>query len=156
MMRNSCLKTLNARVSALGLLFAALSLTACEDKAIGRRCDVQADAGATQAVFNSQALECPSRICVKPSRDMAVAKVVNTAAYCTAECSKDSDCDDGELRDRKDGTDRRCESGFVCGVAFEVGPLCCKKICLCKDFIPGNGVPTPSSCNKGVSTCQNL
>jgi hypothetical protein len=143
--------------SVLGVVVASVFvLTACEDKAIGRLCDVQADAGVTQAVFNGQSLECPTRICLKPSRDMAVAKSVDTAPYCTAECSKDSDCD-GETRGG-DGADRRCKGGFVCGVAFEVGPLCCKKICLCKDFIPSTGVPSPASCDKskGVSTCQNL
>lgn len=154
MMRKSPVPCL-PRAAALGLILAALGLSACEDKAIGRRCDVQADAGLTQAVYNGQALECPTRICVKPSRDNAVATQVDTAPYCTAECSKDSDCD-GEVRDRKDGTDRRCATGFVCGVAFEVGPLCCKKICLCKDFLPKTGAPAPTSCNKAVSTCPNL
>src|SRR5262245_56654262 len=69
--------TLTARhlFSALSLAGALASLVfvlaACEDKAIGRRCDVQADAGINQAVFNGQALECPTRICVKPARDVA-------------------------------------------------------------------------------------
>jgi len=163
MMRKPIPTSLTARhlCSALTLLGTLSSLVfvlaACEDKAIGRRCDVQADAGLNQAVFNGQALECPTRICVKPARDMGVAKAVDTAPYCTAECSKDSDCD-GETRDRSNGADKRCTSGFVCGVGFEVGPLCCKKICLCKDFIPATGLPAAASCDKskGVSTCQNL
>jgi hypothetical protein len=131
--------------------------TGCEDKAIGRPCDVQSDAGAMQAVFNGQALECPSRICVKPSREQGVA-ITDTAPYCTAECSKDSDCD-GERRDTSNARDRRCKSGFVCGVGFEVGPLCCKKLCLCRDFIAQmGGLQTPASCDKSrmASTCQNL
>src|SRR5256885_1038101 len=99
------------------LCLVALVGTACEDKAIGRPCDVQSDAGAMQAVFNGQALECPSRICVKPSREQSVA-VTDTAPYCTAECSKDSDCD-GERRDPSHGRDKRCKSGFVCGVGVE-------------------------------------
>jgi hypothetical protein len=132
-------------------------LAACEDKAIGRKCDVQADAGLSQAVFNGQALECPTRICVKPARDNAVATAVDTAPFCTAECSKDSDCD-GETRDSANSGDKRCKGGFVCGVGFEVGPLCCKKICLCKDFIPKAGLTAAASCDKskGVSTCPNL
>jgi hypothetical protein len=163
MMRKSIPTTLKARhlLSALTLLGTLSSLVfvlaACEDKAIGRRCDVQADAGANQAVFNGQALECPTRICVKPSRDVTVATAVDTAPYCTAECSKDGDCD-GETRDSMNGADKRCRGGFVCGVGFEVGPLCCKKICLCKDFIPKNGLPPVASCDKskGISTCPNL
>jgi len=39
---------------------------ACEDNGIGRPCDIGADAGQSQAVYNNQALECPSRICCKP------------------------------------------------------------------------------------------
>lgn len=170
MMRKSMTPSARQRLmaSALGasLLVVTVALAGCEDKAIGRKCDVQGDAGAMQAVFNGQALECPSRICMKPS---AVAGSIaataaastsgpntTTAAYCTAECSKDSDCD-GETRDPRATDDRRCVSGFVCGVAFEVGPLCCKKLCLCKDFIdPKKGLQGPVSCDKRVSTCQNL
>jgi len=145
-----------------GALFAVLLLCAgaalasgCEDKAIGRPCDVQSDAGPMQAVFNGQALECPSRICVKPSRDQGVA-VTDTAPYCTAECSKDSDFD-GEKRDMSNPRDHRCKSGFVCGVGFVTGPLCCRKLCLCRDFIaPMGGLTTPATCDKAVSTCQNL
>jgi len=162
MMRKSCPTTTTARrlLSALTLVGALSSLVfvlgACEDKAIGRRCDVQADAGEMQAVFNGQALECPTRICLKPAADPMVAKV-DTAPYCTAECSSDSDCD-GETRDGNNGGDKRCKTGFVCGVGFEVGPLCCKKICLCKDFIPKTGLTAAASCDKskGVSTCPNL
>src|SRR2546423_3490370 len=103
------------RLVALAAVLSAVTLVAaaCEDKAIGRPCDVQSDAGAMQAVFNGQALECPSRICIKPSREQSVA-VTDTAPYCTAECSKDSDCD-GERRDTGNPRDRRCKSGFVCG-----------------------------------------
>jgi hypothetical protein len=162
MMRKSCPKTTTARrlLSALSLAGALSSLvfvlSACEDKAIGRRCDVQADAGPMQAVFNGQALECPTRICLKPARDNNVASNVDTAPYCTAECSSDSDCD-GETRDRSNGADRRCKGGFVCGVGFEVGPLCCKKICVCKDFVPATGLPPPVTCDKAKgSECQNL
>jgi hypothetical protein len=159
----SCAMTPAARAvpALLGLFLvgAAAALgSGCEDKAIGRPCDVQSDAGPMQAVYNPQALECPSRICIKPSREQGVATDTKTAPYCTAECSKDSDCD-GERRDPSNGLDRRCQSGFVCGVAFEVGPLCCRKLCLCRDFISqSGGLMTPASCDKskGVSTCQNL
>lgn len=139
-------------------LASALSMLAgCEDKAIGRQCDAQADAGVLQAAYNGQALECPTRICLKPAREVGVSMGIDTAPYCTAECSKDSDCE-GEDRGKGDA-DKRCKSGFVCGVAFEVGPLCCKKLCLCKDFIGTSGIRTPASCMESrnpTSTCQNL
>lgn len=135
------------RMSLVGAtLFALAGLmgSGCEDKAIGRPCDVLADAGATQAVYNAQALECPSRICLKPLVS-GEDKSVDTSAYCSAECSKDSDCE-GESRDGNNKNDKRCSKGFVCGVAFEVGPLCCKKLCLCKDFLPTGTMPMPKTC----------
>jgi hypothetical protein len=166
MSSKSCVSTAVGRlaaafsgVSGAVVLFGVVLLlgAGCENKAIGRPCDVQSDAGSMQAVFNGQALECPSRICIKPSREQNVA-TTDTSPYCTAECSKDSDCD-GERRDPSNGKDRRCKGGFVCGVGFEVGPLCCKKICLCRDFLTqSGGLQTPASCDKskGISTCQNL
>lgn len=146
------------RASLLAAMLAVLGVigsTGCEDQAIGRPCDVLADAGALQAVFNAQALECPSRICLKPVRQPGVVRPVNTVAYCSAECSKDSDCE-GESRDQSNGRDRRCETGFVCGVAFEVGPLCCKKLCLCKDFLEAGTMKKPLTCDTaaGGRGCQ--
>jgi hypothetical protein len=142
------------RASLLGAVLvglAAFANMACEDKAIGRPCDILADAGQTQAVYNNQALECPSRICLKPVRAETVNRDVDTGAYCSAECSKDSDCD-GQRRDSKDSTDKRCESGYACGVAFVVGPLCCKKLCICKDFLPqGVAITVPLTCDKGLN-----
>jgi hypothetical protein len=156
----SCATTPAARPATafygLALLSAAAVLgTGCENNAIGRPCDVQQDGGAMQALVNAQALECPSRICFKPSRDQGVA-TTDTASYCTAECSKDSDCD-GERRDPSNPRDHRCKSGFVCGVGVAVGSFCCKKICLCRDFLNQmGGLTSPSYCTKATSVCQNL
>jgi hypothetical protein len=131
---------------------------ACEDKGIGRPCDILADAGQTQAVYNNQALECPSRICLKPVRADTVSKDIQTGPYCSATCSSDSDCD-GQKKDMSDNSDYRCQNGYACGVAFVVGALCCKKLCLCKDFLPpGTGLTTPPTCdpklNNGKTACQ--
>ncbi len=138
----------------LGL--AAFANMACEDNGIGRPCDLMADAGPSQAVYNAQALECPSRICLKPVRDNE--KELETGAYCSAQCSKDSDCE-GQKRDGNDKNDKRCTSGYACGVAFVVGPLCCKKVCLCKDFLSEKGVTVPLTCdpreNNGKTACAD-
>lgn len=135
----------------------ALAGAGCEDRAIGRACDVQADAGPLQAVYNAQALECPSRVCIKPARDPTVARLIDTGPYCTGECSKDGDCD-GQTRGT--GNPTGCKLGFACAVAFEVGPLCCKKLCICKDYLDltqAMRLQTPASCSKAAgSTCQNL
>jgi hypothetical protein len=159
------LLTAMVRVSVLGaLLFtlAVLGSMACEDNGIGRPCDVGADAGASQAVYNNHALECPSRTCLKPVNDNPCCSSepptcsCNTGPYCSAYCSKDSDCD-GQKRDNGDNGDFRCQTGYACGVAFVVGPLCCQKLCLCKDFL-GTGLLTPQICdpklNNGRTACQ--
>ncbi len=117
----------------------ALAAAACENNAVGRPCDVRSDGGSLQGSFNREALECPTRLCVKPALQFGGRNVTpETAPHCSAECSSDSDCD-GEKRvdpPSKNPRDHRCVNGFVCGITFEVGPLACKKICLCKDFLP--------------------
>jgi hypothetical protein len=129
----------------------------CEDKAIGRVCELSAQGAPNQAIVNSQALECPSRICLRPARDINKAEAVDTTSLCSAECSKDSDCDGGETRNGQNSLDRRCKSGFVCGVASVTGSFCCKKLCMCKDFltIPASGLETPAACdkNKNPAAC---
>src|SRR4051812_28175623 len=56
---------------ALVVVLAGLVLTGCPDDKIGRKCDLDTDdAGTTgttsSATINSQAVECPSRICLLP------------------------------------------------------------------------------------------
>ena len=152
------LLTALVRVSFLGALLlalASLGSMACEDNGIGRPCDIGADAGQSQAVYNNQALECPSRICLKPVNQGS--PTLDTGPYCSATCSKDSDCD-GQKRDNAERSDLRCKTGFACGVAFVVGPLCCQKLCLCKDFLGLSGLQTPQTCdpaqNHGKTACQ--
>lgn len=125
---------------------------------VGTPCDVLAvNPGPTQAIFNNQALECPSRICLKPLRAESLTADIDTGPYCSAICSKDSDCD-GQRRDGNDPADKHCQKGYACGVAFVVGPLCCKKLCLCKDFLATGGLQTPLTCdpkqNNGGTACQ--
>lgn len=145
-------KFLSSAVFAASLVTMALGLGGCEDKAIGRVCELTAEGKQNEAVVNGQALECPSRICLRPARDISKAESVDTVALCSAECSKDSDCDGGETRnpDKSHTLDKRCKSGFVCGVAQVTGSFCCKKLCMCKDFlvIPASGLETPSACDK--------
>jgi hypothetical protein len=152
------------RLSLLGsLVLSAAALfanTGCEDKAIGRPCDVLTDAGASQAVFNAEALECPSRICLKPVVDPTGQKMPSptTTAYCSASCSQDSDCSGAQSRtkDPNNTLDRRCNSGFVCGIAFVKGKICCQKLCLCNDFLPPGGAQTPIACTgAAASTCND-
>jgi hypothetical protein len=115
---------------------------------LGQPCVLGADAGAVQAVYNDQAIECPSGLCLKPVQQ-GTYSTVDTAPYCASECSTDNDCT-GATRDPNDPSDKRCRNGYACGVAFVVGPLCCKKLCLCKDFFLGTSfaaLSTPPACN---------
>jgi hypothetical protein len=146
-------RAVSLRVSLLGMFVlsavALFSSTGCEDKAIGRPCDVLTDAGTLQAVYNSEALECPSRICLKPVVDTTGTNNMpspTTTAYCSASCSQDSDCSDAQSRDPTNALDRRCKTGFVCGIAFVKGKICCQKLCLCNDFLSSSGAQVPIAC----------
>ena len=155
-------------VSVLAAM-AVIGSSGCESKAIGRSCDVLTDAAPPEGVYNSEALDCPSRICLKPVVATTAPPIdPPTTAYCSAGCSQDSDCS-GEVRttvmcpspDDKTkcpasgkcpsgGTcipDTRCSLGFTCGVPFVKGKLCCQKVCVCKDFLPTTGESTPKACS---------
>jgi len=143
-------------ISALGMAVVGLGNTGCEDKAIGRPCDVLTDAGPAQGVYNSEALECPSRICLKPVVQQGASGTVDTGPYCSASCSQDSDCE-GQQRDPLNANDKRCSAnGFTCGIAFVKGKLCCQKLCLCRDFLGTQGAPVPIACQgSGAAKCQD-
>ena len=153
--------TLLSRMAVAAFVATLAATSGCEDKAVGRVCDLTVDGGVNQALYNIPALECPSRVCLRPAKDSRVVGAVDTTALCTAECSKDSDCDaPDEKRNKANGKDKRCVNGFICGIAFELGPLCCKKYCMCKDFltIPAGGWQPPPSClpTSPVKACANI
>jgi hypothetical protein len=139
------------RLSLLGgiaLVLVALGNTGCEDQKIGLPCDVGSAADKRQNEFNDQALECPSRICLKPAEDPnSSMPTPATTALCSAPCSQDSDCD-GQLRDPSDktGLDLRCQKGFACGIVFVKSRIACQKLCVCRDFLNSSGVSTPPGC----------
>src|SRR5882724_7452980 len=136
-------------ISVLGLVSSG-----CEDKHIGRVCDldtatVATSMSGTNATFNGQAVECPTRICVLPS---AQGGATTTTSLCTAGCSSDDDCSDGETTSDQNG--KQCKKGFACLIASTVGPFCCEHVCVCKDFVdttqPGFN-KTPVSCQPKAS-----
>lgn len=162
------MRSLSPRPSRLSwfaplLLLLVAGNFSCEDKHIGRVCDLQIDAGVTgsgsssNAVLNT-ALECPSRICLLPAN----ARGVNTTSLCTADCSSDDDCSDAETRDKSSSSDLRCQEGFTCTVAATVGDFCCRKLCVCRDFlnIPATGgIVPPAVCAStpaNKAQCQNI
>lgn len=150
----SPVRSILAVAFAVGLGFAS---SGCENKAIGRPCEVEGNQTAMgSGLQNQAALECPTRMCVLPTSEVGA---VDTAPFCTAECSNDDDCEDAEKRDAKNPNDKRCKTGFTCAVPLQTGGLCCKKLCVCKDFLNNGRQSTPpKTCDKstGISECANL
>lgn len=131
------------------------SQPAATKKKLGATCDVGSASAQGQSVFNSAGSECARGLCLKPANVSATP--VDTSAYCSATCSKDSDCN-GATRDPNDPNDKTCKGGYACGVSFVVGPLCCQKVCICKDFLSDKGVMVPFACdsyeNNGGTACN--
>ena len=161
------LPTRSFRTGSLGLLVIAAVLggASCENKHIGRKCQLSVDpdpgnSGGLTATIDV-GLECPSRICMLPAREAFQAPPLTTS-LCTADCSSDDDCADGELRNTSDMGDTRCQTGFACKVAETVGDFCCRRLCVCKDFIgktPAGGYPTPEVCMStpaNKDNCKNI
>jgi hypothetical protein len=134
-------------------LAAAMGLFACEKNEVGRICFIGADAGnESQAIIASPALECSSRTCLhQPLSGQLPAESVY-ADLCTAECTGDDDCDKVP--------ESPCVNGFTCAVPVVVGPFCCRKMCICRDYIqvPDGGIPVPAACDpsNAANTCCNL
>jgi hypothetical protein len=132
-------------ITALAVL--VLACSSQDNSELGKPCSLGFDSGYAQATYNPQAPECSSSLCVKPILESK--SDWQTAPYCTTTCSSDSDCN-GQKRNGNDPQDHRCTSGYACGIAFAVGPLCCQKLCICKDFLNDRGVVTPPNCESGA------
>src|SRR5262245_15461875 len=113
----------------------------CDKTEVGRQCVLPiGDAGAGETVVGSPALECESRTCLH---------VAGTSPdQCTAECESDDDCHGSSLTP--------CQTGFTCAVPVIVGPFCCKKFCICKDFNPSTQVPAACDPTDSRNECCNL
>jgi hypothetical protein len=144
---------LNALVG-LGLAAFAVMTAACSENPVGRKCFIGPDAGsATQAIIASPALECQSRTCLHvPLQADKLPEGSEYADLCTAECSADDDCDRVP--------ESPCVTGFTCTIPVVVGPFCCRKMCVCKDYLilPDGGLPVPQACDPDdqTNTCCNL
>ena len=144
------------------LLFTAtvggVALTsACGENPVGRKCFLGALEGDsdTTVVVASPALECQSRTCLRIPLPTGAALPDGSefASLCTAECESEADCDRVP--------ESPCQTGFTCGVATAVGNFCCRKLCMCKDYLilPDDGVLiTPEACDpeNTDNMCANL
>jgi hypothetical protein len=127
---------------SLSVVVIAFGAMGCDKTEVGRQCILPGlgDAGVTETVVGSPALECPSRTCLH---------VAGTSPdQCTAECGSDDDCHGASLTP--------CEGGFVCAVPVVVGPFCCQKFCICKDFNPSVDVPASCDPANAINECCNL
>ena len=145
------------QVVLLGLVMAT-ALSACTDNPVGRICDLGSQMpAATEVVVASPSLDCVSRTCLRVplGRELPPGSSfpAGNNGLCTAECSSDDDCDKVP--------ESPCTTGFTCGVAVTVGPFCCRKFCICKDYVvvPENGkLLTPKACepSNADNGCCNL
>ena len=152
---------MNRRHVAFGgcsILALVLTLASCTDNPVGRLCDLGTEMPvASEVVVTSPSLDCVSRTCLRVplSRELPTGSRFpqGNNGLCTAECSEDGDCDRVP--------ESPCITGFTCGVAVTVGPFCCRKVCICKDYVvvPATGqLATPEACDtsNADNTCCNL
>lgn len=145
-------------VVLFGTALAAAFLVSCAGEPVGRICDLGTQMpAATEVVVASPSLDCVSRTCLRVplSRELPAGSSfpAGNNGLCTAECSEDSDCERVP--------ESPCVSGFTCGVAVTVGPFCCRKFCICKDYVvvpDQGGLSTPQACDSSNAdnTCCNL
>jgi hypothetical protein len=151
-----------AMISKRALVAVAIGLSAvlaaCGGEPVGRICDLgTALPQAGEVVVASPSLDCVSRTCLRVplGRELPEGSKypAGTNGLCTAECGGDSDCERVP--------ESPCITGFTCGVAVTVGPFCCRKFCICKDYVvlPDEGdLPTPKACesSNADNACCNL
>jgi len=140
------------------IVVVGLVLSACTSNPVGRICDLGSEMPApSEVVVASPSLDCVSRTCLRvpQGKDLPKGSMYpeGNVGLCTAECSDDSDCDRVP--------ESPCVTGFTCGVAVTVGPFCCRKFCICKDYIviPDTGhLDTPMACDasNSANACCNL
>jgi hypothetical protein len=147
---NRAIQAMLRLVLVLGLSLAAQG---CEDNLVGRICDLGQTPKPGEVVIASPSLDCVSRTCLRVPQ--TVVPLPEGSQYpegnqglCTAECSSDDECDRVP--------ESPCKSGFTCGVANSVGTLCCKKVCICKDYFLVPEVNEGCDAKNVNNTCCNL
>jgi hypothetical protein len=134
-------------------LIALVAVAGCSDNPVGRKCFLGTDAGANQSIVSSPALECSSRQCLHVPQERDLPEGSEHTALCTADCDSDSDCDRVP--------ESPCQLGFTCAVAVTTGPFCCRKLCICRDYVvvPDGGLLDPAACEPTAANqarCGNI
>ena len=146
--------------SLAGIVAAVAVVGACSNNPVGRKCDLGVEnPGGNEAVVGSPSLDCSTRQCLKVPIDTGkdtpegFQTLAANTGMCTAECEADEDCDKV--------SESPCVTGFTCGIPLTVGPFCCRKLCICKDYVilPDSGsLPAPMACDPAIeaNACCNL
>jgi hypothetical protein len=149
-----------SRLVATLAVVAALGAVGCNDPSVGRICDLgTATPQVDEAVVASPSLDCVTRTCLRVPLGRALppgsAYPSGNSGLCTAECATSDDCERVP--------ESPCITGFTCGVppGITVGPYCCRKFCICKDYIvvPESGnLDAPIECDaaNAKNACCNL
>lgn len=145
-------------LAVLGSIALAIASAGCTDNPVGRLCDLGSTTPqVSEVVVASQSLDCVSRTCLRvpPNRELPPGSTPPPieSGLCTAACESDEDCDRVP--------ESPCVTGFTCGIVVTVGPFCCKKFCVCKDYVvlPASGeLETPPACDpqNRANACCNL
>lgn len=151
--RTASILLVTAAALALG------TLGACDNQ-VGRICDLGVEnPGDSEAIMGSPSLDCQSKLCLKipvqAGKDVpdGFRTLSSNRGMCTAACEDDSDCDKVP--------ESPCVTGFTCGIPLVVGPFCCEKVCICKDYVivpEGGTLDSPDACDAGnpANACCNL
>ncbi len=149
------MKIRHTALALITVLATMLAASGCDDNEVGRICFIGEEAETeNQAIIASPALECQSRTCLLQPLGTGVTLPDESefSPLCTAECETDDDCDAVP--------ETPCQTGFTCAIPVVVGPFCCRKLCICRDYIvvPEEGVSTPAACEPSdpANTCINL
>lgn len=121
------------------VLFAAAG---CKGLAVGRICIVDS-AGQPGTIVQSLSLECESRVCLHVEG--------KAPDMCTADCTLDSDCEAV--------SETPCRTGFACMVPVVTGNFCCRRLCVCRDYLEDGVSPAdPPACDasNAANECCNL
>jgi hypothetical protein len=132
-------------IGLLGLLLGGGA--GCKSSSVGRQCflgNPEADGGMPQTVVGTPALECSSGVCLHIAG--------KHPDLCTADCSSDSNCETA--------SESPCKGGFTCQIAVVTGDFCCRRLCICKDYLPQDAgpPPDPAACDpmNAANECCNL
>ena len=155
---------MRARVIALALLVAACGDAACPmptvDPKTGvsqppppdpRWCDLGFTPGPDEIAI-APAASCVSGTCLHTPQERDLPMCGNfpdgSNGLCTSACQADADCA---------GLEGPCVTGYTCSVATTIGPYCCERMCMCKDFVDvSTATPAPCDAANASNTCCNL